>query len=134
MTGYTVYKHTAPSNKVYIGITQQHVNRRWHLDGSGYKGQVFWNAICTYGWENIRHEIIATGLDKESAEKMEVDLIRKYNSANSKYGYNAETGGFARPKATPETLKRMSEAQKGNKSSLGRVLSDETKKENRLCK
>lgn len=27
---WTVYRHTSPSGKVYIGITSQNVERRWN--------------------------------------------------------------------------------------------------------
>lgn len=33
---YTVYKHTTPSGKVYIGITKQKPWQRWN-NGNGYK-------------------------------------------------------------------------------------------------
>ena len=86
---YTVYKHTSPSGKIYIGITKQKVQDRWKK-GKGYKGQVFELAIKKYGWGNIIHEIIYEGLTKNEAEKIEIDLIKKYKSNNKKYGYNVE--------------------------------------------
>lgn len=33
---YTVYKHTTPSGKVYVGITKQKPEQRWD-NGNGYK-------------------------------------------------------------------------------------------------
>ena len=53
---YTVYKHTFPNNKVYIGITSQSVSRRWR-NGEGYrnKQQLIYRAILKYGWDNIKH-------------------------------------------------------------------------------
>ena len=32
---YTLYKHTTPSNKVYIGITSMGVKKRWWME-KGY--------------------------------------------------------------------------------------------------
>ena len=59
---YCVYKHTSPSNKVYIGITSQEPERRWQ-NGYGYATQqLFWRAIQKYGWDNFKHEIIAEKL------------------------------------------------------------------------
>ena len=58
MGDYVVYKHTSPSGKVYIGITGQDIHRRWRNNGEGYRGQLFYNAIKKYGWENISHEIL----------------------------------------------------------------------------
>lgn len=61
---YTVYKHTTPSGKVYIGITGRAVEKRWE-NGSGYKSnKYFYSAIKKYGWDNIKHEIVCTGLSK----------------------------------------------------------------------
>lgn len=35
MRNWIVYKHTSPSGKVYIGITNQPANKRWK-NGMGY--------------------------------------------------------------------------------------------------
>lgn len=91
--GYCVYKHTSPSNKVYIGISIN-PKRRWGANGTGYKGQdYFWNAICKYGWDNFRHEILYDNLSKTEAEIKERALIKEYNSTNHSYGYNILPGG-----------------------------------------
>ena len=92
---WTVYKHTTPSEKVYIGITSKEPKRRWN-SGHGYRQcKGFWNAIQKYGWNNIRHEILYTDLTKEEAERLEKESIEKYNSTNPKYGYNILSGGDA---------------------------------------
>ena len=47
MRKYTVYKHTSPSGKVYIGITCRKPKYRWN-NGKGYKEKdqrLFYNAI-----------------------------------------------------------------------------------------
>ena len=85
---YLVYMHTVPNGKVYIGITQNHPQTRWN-EGSGYEKQTkFYKAIQKYGWINIKHEIIAAGLSKEEALKVENDLIIQFNAYDEKYGYN----------------------------------------------
>lgn len=124
-SNYTVYTHTFPNGKKYVGITAQPVQRRWRLNGNGYqkKGQEpMYNAILKYGWDNIIHEIVAEGLSLEQANTMEVDLIRSFHSHVSENGYNIDVGGMTRPTVTEETKKKMSEAQKG------KVLSEETRK------
>ena len=94
---YTVYKHTTPSNKVYIGITMQSTARRWRKDGSGYRTQrLFYNAIKSYGWDNIKHEILFRNLPEEEALKTEIELIARYKSNERKYGYNINNGGDTR--------------------------------------
>lgn len=91
---YTVYKHTTPSNKVYIGITSKCVNERWRKNGNGYfNNTYFYNAILKYGWDNIRHEILFTELTKEEAEQKEIELIAHYKSNQKEYGYNHAIGG-----------------------------------------
>ena len=74
---FIVYKHTSPSNKVYIGITEFNPYFRWKNNGSGYKHQsVFFNAIIKYGWINFKHEIIAEHLTKQEALDKEEELIQ----------------------------------------------------------
>lgn len=93
MNNYIVYKHTSPSGKVYIGITAQNVTKRWK-NGKGYEGcTAFYRAIEKYGWQNIRHEILFTGLSKEDACLKEQLLIAEHDSTNPEHGYNLTSGG-----------------------------------------
>ena len=92
---WSVYIHTTPSGKKYIGITSINPKERWNGGISGYKGQIFEYAIRKYGWNNIIHEIIATNLSQEEACILEQILIKKYNTTNSKYGYNVAEGGLS---------------------------------------
>lgn len=109
---FTVYKHTAPNGKVYIGITEQKTERRWRKDGSGYKqNNHFWHSICKYGWDNFQHEIIASGLSKDEACLMEVELIAKCDSMNPEKGFNCHEGG-EHPPFTAETRKKISDLAK----------------------
>ena len=90
---YCVYKHTTPSGKVYVGITSTNPLKRWK-NGYGYmNNDHFWKAIVKYGWDNIRHEIICTGLSKEEACQKEIQLIYFYQSNNPSFGYNGSIGG-----------------------------------------
>lgn len=90
---YTVYMHKNKINdKVYIGITSQKINSRWRK-GKGYKDCKFRNAIDKYGWDNFEHIILCQNLTKDEACNKEIELIKKYNSTNRKYGYNISTGG-----------------------------------------
>ena len=45
---WTVYCHTTPSGKRYIGITSQKTEDRWR-NGNGYKNTPFGKAIEKYG-------------------------------------------------------------------------------------
>ena len=104
---YFVYKHTSPNGKVYIGITcQSSPKKRW-MGGLGYQeNEHFYRAIKKYGWNNFKHEIIATGISKKDACDMEMQLISKYKSYNEKFGYNNTLGGEANV-PSEHTLKKM---------------------------
>lgn len=122
---FTVYKHTSPSGKVYIGITCQKPENRWGREGSGYKHSPhFLAAIKKYGWDNIAHEIIAKGLSKEQAETMEVELIAKYDATNRDKGYNAELGGNS-PGRCPEELRKKMGVMGEKHHYYGKHLSEE---------
>ena len=110
---YCVYMHTSPSNKRYIGITSLNPpSKRWR-DGHGYShNKHFSNAIKKYGWDNFTHEIVADNLTKEEAEKMEVELIEKYNTFNSNNGYNGTSGGEIGKQHSDEVRKKQSELAK----------------------
>lgn len=142
---YTVYKHTTPSGKVYIGITSQKPEERWR-GGKGYTHSPhFENAIKKYGWESIRHEILYENLSKEEAEAKEVNLIKIYESTNPKKGYNCDSGGNVQKCHSQETREKIRNAhigmrydaafgekqsvlKKGNKNSLGHKVSEETRR------
>ena len=90
---YSVYIHTFPNGKVYIGITSQKPEQRWQ-NGNGYKfNKHLNNAIKKYGWENVKHDILFSKLTMQDAKSKEIYLIDKYQSANSKFGYNISLGG-----------------------------------------
>lgn len=125
INNYTVYKHTCPNGKVYIGITCKKPEQRWSY-GNGYKGQVFFNAIKKYGWNNIKHEIIYKNLTQQEAEEREQYLIYVFDSTNRKYGYNVALGGFVNHH-TEESKKKISLSLKGNKNCLGRYINKETR-------
>lgn len=115
---YTVYKHTFPNGKIYIGITSQKLESRFD-NGNGYKTNPMRNACKKYGWENIKHEIIANHLTKEQAEQMEIEMIAKYNSTNINFGYNVAKGGHSNNgfKHSQETKNKMSLRHKGKRFS-----------------
>lgn len=118
---YTVYKHTCPNGKVYIGITSSKPETRW---GNGKKyvpNNYFFRAIQKYGWNNIKHEILFSGLTKEEACQKEKELIEKSKSNNRKYGYNLSVGGEIGSLGctrSEETKKMLSDANKGQKRTL----------------
>ena len=111
---YTVYKHTSPSNKVYIGITNRKLEYRWK-NGNGYRNNKhFTNAINKYGWDNIKHEILFEKLTEYEAKIMEQMYIALYDSSNPKNGYNKTLGGDGTKgyKLTEKQRKKRSEKSK----------------------
>ena len=132
---YTVYKHTSPCGKVYIGITRDSPQHRWK-GGHGYVSNVhFFRAIQRYGWASFEHKILFTGLSESEAIQKERELIALFNSTDPTKGYNRDPGGGVRSEETVEKIskaltgvplsrerrQRMSERRKGYR------LSEETK-------
>jgi hypothetical protein len=109
---YTLYKHTSPSGKVYIGITCNPTYKRWWR-GKGYKDNPYFTAaINKYGWDAFKHEILRTGLTKEQAEIAEIATIRHYKARDKRYGYNLAKGGKLST-LSADSRKRVSEANTG---------------------
>ena len=145
MGNYSVYIHTSPNGKVYIGITCQKPERRWK-NGKGYElNEYFSRAISKYGWENIEHAILFEGLNEAEACAKEIELIAAYKSNNAEYGYNLMSGGEHGTHGL-ETRRKLSEANKGkhhneeskrkigeakkgkNNHNYGKHLSEETRR------
>ena len=122
MKNWKVYVHTFPNNKKYFGITcRDDPNIRWQ-NGKGYgkDGQpVMYNAIQKYGWDNVKHEILFSGLSKKEAESKERELIALYKTNCKRYGclygYNMTDGGEGTlgHKVSKESKKKMSEVKIG---------------------
>lgn len=109
---YTVYKHVTPSGKVYIGITEAAVEKRWQY-GRGYEYNThFYNAIKKYGWNNITHEVLFTNLAAEEAKQKEIELINFYHSDDRNKGYNVSPGGTLVSASSKEKI-RQSRMKKG---------------------
>lgn len=118
---YTVYVHISPSNKYYVGITSQTINKRWH-NGKAYKpNKHFYYAIEKYGWENFQHEIIAGHLTKEEACNFEIALIKALKSNQREFGYNKSSGGEGSSGVSPseETRELLRNKFKGRKRPEG---------------
>ena len=131
MNSYIVYKHTSPSNKVYIGITKQEPLKRWGNGCNYANNKYFTMFIKKYGWSNFKHEILFEGLTFEEAKNIEQKLISEYRSSESDFGYNITLGGESGfgNKHTEETKKKISKSEKGRVSPMkGRHHSEETKK------
>lgn len=134
-TNWCVYMHENRVNgKKYIGITSQKPTNRW-ANGRGYKRcPFFYAAIEKYGWDCFKHEILYTGLEQGEAEKLEIELIAKYETQNQEKGYNLSSGGSVNAgfHRTDEFKKKLSETRKmrysgKNHNMYGTHPSEETK-------
>ena len=94
---YTVYMHVFPDNRKYIGMTVLNPVKRW---GRGQKyNKRFREAVHAFGWDNVKHEIIAENLAEKDAIALEKSTIIKYNTISIEYGFNIATGGWGSVKS-----------------------------------
>ena len=128
---WSVYMHTFPDGKKYVGMTSQKPERRWGGWNHGYYGQVLMvNAIEESGWDNIKHEILRVCDNKEEAAEFERDYILMYRTTQREHGYNVQPGGY-HPKGykiSEEALKNVRESgchSGPNNSMYGKHLSPE---------
>lgn len=85
---YTVYMHETPDDKRYIGITSTTPVRRWN-GGLGYSSNMrFYDDIVFFGWNNIKHYIIAEVDDKNLAEEISKCYISRFKTYEEEFGYN----------------------------------------------
>ena len=115
--------------KKYVGLTSQKPEKRWN-HGNGYRQTThIGRAIKKYGWNNFTHEVLYENLSSEDAQKIEVELIKKYNTLNPKYGYNMQPGGNLSNlgvKMSEENRRKLSARTKGEKNYFyGRTPSKE---------
>ena len=111
-----IYKTIFPNGKIYIGQTVNRIHITYF--GSGIKCN---NAINKYGLENLKREILKFVNNQNELNKWEQIFITKFDSTNSKVGYNIENKSFGKGRVSEETRKKLSLV------SLGLKRSDETK-------
>lgn len=111
---YSVYVHTGPTGKKYVGMTCQKPNDRFGKNGHGYSKQPqFYDDILKYGWDKFKHNILKSGLTKKEAEYWERYYIKKYNANNFLYGYNCTSGGLKNIILNKETVMKISKKHIG---------------------
>ena len=70
---YLVYVHIFPNGKQYVGMTKS-AEKRWARKGSNYKyNERMYKDIQKFGWDNIQHLILHSGLSKKRAFEVSAD-------------------------------------------------------------
>ena len=105
---YTIYVHTTPDGRKYVGSTSLEPNIRFG-GGNKYKSCTRFNdAINFFGWDNIQHQILETVEDKETAIKREEYYTLLWRTNEPEFGYNIFVGHIQ----NKETKNRISEKMK----------------------
>lgn len=115
---FCIYKHTSPSGKAYIGLTNNYKRRCEQHRGSHSRCNYFKSAIQKHGWDSFKHEILLTGLTLEEANLCEPIAIKLHNTQKP-YGYNLAAGGEGNAgyKHSPETKDKIRQAHLGRKQT-----------------
>ena len=110
---YSLYRHTFPNGKMYVGITKATpICRRWR-NGRGYVNQPkIAHAISKYGWSTVKSEVFLHGLTQQEAKFWEQFYIKMFDTV--KNGYNITQGGdgLTGIKLSEETKRKIGEANR----------------------
>lgn len=116
---YSVYVLTVPDGRAYVGATSKDPKKRWRY-GDGYRTNLeFHEAIRKVGWSNVRKEVMAEGLTRAEAARMESELIRERRSWWPN-GFNHTNGGEYPARVSEATRERLREAGKEGAKTSGR--------------
>lgn len=140
---YTVYCHTNKINrKKYVGITSQSVYARWQNGKHYSRHSRFYADILKYGWDNFNHDVLYTGLTRESAEELEKELIFTLGLTDLDKGYNQRDGGRSIPSLSKQARHKLSELNKGENNpfynckhteNTKRIMSERRPKKSVIC-
>lgn len=84
---YYIYVHTCPDLCTYVRMSTN-PKQRWNK-GKGYKeNKPFYQAIKKFGWDNIKHEIIAETQYGWAARVIERIVITHFKSLQKCYNEN----------------------------------------------
>ena len=128
---WSVYKHTCPNGKVYIGTTSKLPRVRWNY-GFGYRNSNFYRPIQEFGWNNISHEIMVTDLTENQAYELEEKFIAEYKATDPQFGYNLAKGrGSTGVVITNDTRKRLIDSHVGKNNPHTAEWNEKISKANR---
>lgn len=110
-----LYKLTAPDGRLYIGASNS-ARHRWIKHKSMAKSGSNINihkAICEFGWENFKKEILAVG-QVEYIYDLEIKAIQAYKTMYP-FGYNMTLGGKTSPMSMESIARQVSISKTGKK-------------------
>lgn len=91
MRDYKIYLLTFPNGKQYVGMTKQRLESRWK-NGHGYDfNKEMDDDIKRFGWDNIKKDVLETGLTEQEAFEAETYYIKEMKTRE--FGYNKGEGG-----------------------------------------
>lgn len=110
---YYIYIHTCPNMMYYVGMSKN-PKQRWN-NGKGYKdNKEFYRDILYYGWDNIKHEIVAETYYPWIARGIEKKLISKYKKLKRAYNVvNEDKPAYISQRKIP--LKKVGKYDKDGK-------------------
>ena len=114
-----VYMLTSPSGKAYIGQSIDVDNRmRAYKTKYATKQLYLHAALNKYGFENFKLEYLYKNDTPHQRERFILDAIekyaiKKYNTTDSKIGYNLRVGGTNGYSHSKETATKIGDAQRG---------------------
>lgn len=124
---YTLYLlRCDANNKEYIGQTRSFANRMRFHKGAFGRGLLH-KAIKKYGWNCFEVIILHDNVPESEINKLEIDEIKRRNTLVPN-GYNLHMGGRDSFYHHPNTIKKISESNKG------RIGTMTGKKQTEYCK
>ena len=131
-----IYKLTSPTNKVYIGRTNDFNRRMIEHKKSAFTDKLpntLYKAIRKYGWDNFQKEIICE-IEPSQSQKLEEEFILAHNSVKGGYNdtYIGQGGDIWKDRRDTEEymnwIHKMKELTKGDKNGMyGKTHSDGAK-------
>jgi hypothetical protein len=114
---FVVYKITNTVNgKIYVGITKQIIKRignhiYYFKNPDSNKNSYLYKALRKYGLENFAIEILEICNSLEELNNKEVYWISNFQSTNSIFGYNLDSGGNLKEPNEQNILNRQLNAK-----------------------
>lgn len=106
------------NGKVYVGMSsntrQRWVDHRKKLRNRTHANPHLQSAWAMYGERSFRFEVLQVESDLTKLPELEQGYINNLRALDPAHGYNMCSGGLVNYIRSPETLARMSAAQKGH--------------------